>query len=631
MLSMPDTSRARYAGLDGLRAIAVVLVVVYHLFPGWIFAGGFVGVDVFFVISGFLITSLLLGERRVRGRISLPRFWQRRTRRLLPALAVVVTVCASAAWIIGGDVLVRIGAQLLATATFSFNWVSIAGGADYFTAATPELFRNLWSLAVEEQFYVLWPLLLPLLLLVPRRAARSAVALVAAAASAIWMGVLAGAGELTRAYFGTDSHSFGLLLGIALAVGLEQLARTPPPVLARRRWRVGSAVVGVAALVALLGVAMLPDTGSALTFPGALLAGSLLTVLVLVAAMWPGSRFGAALDTPALRWIGRRSYALYLWHWPLLVLLLAATTGMGPASGVPVWVSFLVLALTVLAAELSYRFVEMPVRRHGFRGSLRRLSAAVAGRPARRFGALVGVAATALIVGGTVAAVSNAPAQTSAEAAVQAGLDALAHPAQPRVLLPADQRRAAPAAAGRVVTGDEISAVGDSVMLASAPALVERFPGIQVDASVSRSMYAGPGILEQLAASGQLREYVVVALGTNGAIDRESLDRIAAIVGPERELILVTAFAPRDWIPGVNGELSAFADEKRGVELADWSTAIAGRVDLLAGDQVHPGASGGQIFAQTVADAIGNAEVQRAGDRSRLRMMGDQLLAAPRV
>src|SRR5688572_28395480 len=138
---------ARFAGLDGLRAIAVILVVLYHLFPPAVLPGGFIGVDVFFVISGFLITSLLLREHDATGRIRLGSFWVRRARRLLPALAAVVAVCSTLAWLVGGDVLVRIGTQIAGVATFSYNWLSIAAGGGYFAAATPELFRNFWSLA----------------------------------------------------------------------------------------------------------------------------------------------------------------------------------------------------------------------------------------------------------------------------------------------------------------------------------------------------------------------------------------------------------------------------------------------------------------------------------------------------
>ncbi|MGA1826813.1 acyltransferase family protein, partial [Microbacterium sp.] len=288
----PGTAQARYAGLDGMRAIAVALVVVYHLFPqSWV-RGGFIGVDVFFVISGFLITTLLLREHTATGRIGLVGFWQRRARRLLPALAAVVTVCATAAWFVGGDVLVRVGEQVLGAATFSYNWVSVAGGSGYFSAAAPELFRNFWSLAVEEQFYVLWPLVLPLFLLLPRAWGRAAAVLGLAAASAVWMGVVVSTGgDLTRAYFGTDTHAFGILIGVALAFLLEPvLGRGTVPSSRVRvgsivtrvrvgsivtRVRVGSIVAGSAALIALGLLALLPPSPTVATFPGAVLGASL--------------------------------------------------------------------------------------------------------------------------------------------------------------------------------------------------------------------------------------------------------------------------------------------------------------------------------------------------------------------
>ena len=631
----PEHAQARYAGLDGMRAIAVALVVVYHLFPqSWV-KGGFIGVDVFFVISGFLITTLLLREHAANGRIDLLAFWRRRARRLIPALVGVVIVCATAAWFIGGDVLVRLGEQVLGAATFSYNWLSIAEGTGYFTAATPELFRNFWSLAVEEQFYVLWPLVLPLFLLLPRAWARAGAVLVLAAASALWMGtVVSSGGDLTRAYFATDTHAFGILLGIAVAFALEKvLARSRAAANAvaadARRVRVVTGVVGSAALVGLVALALVPPTPTPATFPGVVAGASILSAVAIVAGVWPRSAFGPAIDAQPLRWIGDRSYGIYLWHWPLLVLLVAGVMGTGPGAGVPVWIGCLTLALTVLAAELSYRFIEMPVRRYGFRGSFARVSRRLVGSPAARVRAIAGVCAVALLLGGTSAAIAAAPDVSSSQAVVEAGREALEGSggsgseadADPGPTEAAAEPSAPPGPVGEnpmpvpsptPVTGDEITAIGDSVMLASAPGLLERLPGIAVDAEVSRSTWAGPGILSSLASSGQLRPYVVVALGTNGPVDADAMEQIAQVAGPDRHLVLVNAFAPRDWIPGVNADIAAFAASHPGVVVADWSGAIASHTNQLAGDQIHPDAGGARIFADVVAAAVDQAEQLRA-------------------
>lgn len=635
---------ARYRGLDGLRAVAVTLVVVYHLFPPALLPGGFIGVDVFFVISGFLITSLLLREHDASGRIRLAGFWQRRARRLLPALALVVGLCSTLAWIVGGDVLVRLGTQVLGAATFSYNWVSLAGGGGYFADATPELFRNVWSLAVEEQFYLAWPLLFLVVVLLPRAWTRVAAATALAAASAVWMAAVVGRGDdVTRAYFGTDTHAFGLLLGVTLAFLLAPLLTRPPAAVVpplpegvtlppgwrivippsdaktRPRWvdttlaRTATGVAGILALIGIVVLATMPATGSVVTFPGVLLLGSVLSGVAIVAGVWPGSWFGRALDVQPLRWIGDRSYGIYLWHWPLLVLAVAAFEGTGTSAGVPVWIGCVVLVATAAASAASYRFIEMPIRRRGLRASARAVGRRLRGEPHGRLRGAAAALAGLLMLAGTGAAIAASPEESSGQAVVDAGRAALKDAQREAAASPAPTpvpvETEDPAAVH--VTGDRISAVGDSVMLASAPALLERLPGIEVDAEVSRSIWAGPGALESLAAGGRLRPYVVVALGTNGPVNVESLERMLEVVGPQRHLVLVNAFAPRDWIPGVNADLQAFADAHHNVSVADWAGAIGTRTDLLAGDQVHPGAQGGRIFAETVADAVDAAERER--------------------
>ncbi len=637
---------ARYAGLDGLRAIAVGLVVAYHLFPGWWLPQGFVGVDVFFVISGFLITSLLLRESAAseavgRGRrVSLVGFWQRRARRLLPALVVLIVVCGTWAWAVGGDVVVGLGRQVLGALTFSFNWISISAGSGYFGSGTPELFRNLWSLAVEEQFYVLWPLLFPVLLLIPSRIVRAAIAVAAAAGSAIWMAVLVSdavaagsvggaAADVTRAYFGTDSHGFGILLGVALAFAGGRALHAPTAWMLRPGVRRAVTVAGVVAAAGIVAVATLPSAPDTATFPGALLVACLLTIIAITAGAWPGSRLGRALDIPPLRWVGVRSYGIYLWHWPVLVLLMAsaaAAPGAEPTPTIGLWA----LLITLVAATLSYRFVETPIRRLGFRASFAALRATLSGAPASRFLALGAVAAFVVAAGATTSAIASAPQTTSGADAVRAGQQALEEasaspspsPTGPEVSPPlAVQTGDEPVPGPRpaTVTGDQVSAIGDSVMLASAPGLMERLPGIQIDAAVSRSMNAGVGIVESQAATGQLRPYVVVALGTNGPISAEALARLEQAVGPDRHLVLVNAFAPRDWIAAVNAELSAFDAAEPGVVVADWAGTAAAHQDLLAGDRIHPGPTGGRLFAETVATAVQgveNARAQAAFDRS---------------
>ncbi|TDW29681.1 acyltransferase family protein [Cryobacterium psychrophilum] len=598
-------STGRLSGLDGLRAIAVIAVIVYHFFPD-VLPGGFIGVDIFFVISGFLITGLLVSERTRTGRVSLRNFWQRRARRLVPPLVPVLLVCSTAAWLIGGDVLVGLGAQLLGAVTFGYNWVSIAGNASYFAVDQPELFRNLWSLAVEEQFYVIWPLLLLAILLIRRPWMRLALVAVLAAASMWWMaGLYQPGADPTRVYYGSDTHSFGLLTGATLALLLRRPAGLRNELPRLRPWLGGAALLGIAAAAV-----WLPEDGTA-TYRGGLAVVSLLTAVAIWAGV-RGGRFGRLLDVTPLRYVGERSYGIYLWHWPVLVLLQVALPGQ-PSVWRLALIGLLAGAITLGASAASYRWLEQPVRRDGVRGGIRRVSLAWRLPVRGRVLVISLVAALVLSSGGTAAALVTAPSTATAELEIERGQQALD--------AAKDAARQAASTPAPLPGGDLITAVGDSVMLASAAELQGSFPGIAIDAAVSRGMYSAAGILAELNRAGTLRPVVVVGLGTNGPIKSDELKAIESAIGSDRKLILVNAYADRDWTNGVNASLADFSARHRLVELANWHDAIASRTELLSGDGVHPGTAGGQVYANTVTAAL-----QRLAGLPPLRLPGENRL-----
>jgi hypothetical protein len=270
------------------------------------------------------------------------------------------------------------------------------------------------------------------------------------------------------------------------------------------------------------------------------------------------------------------------------------------------------LALTVPLAAASYRFIEQPIR-------LRRLDAVAHGEAAwslpRRLalGAVTVLTVLGMMVAGAVA-VTRAPAQSEAAVLIAEGqkaidrqvADSLPRGREPEVA-PATLEAPVPPVPPvppALATGDQLIAVGDSVMLAAAPQLQERFPGIAIDAAVSRQMQQAPDILRALADTDQLRDVVILGLGTNGPIDPATLLDVRSIIGPDRSLVIVSAQAPRGWIPEVNAQLVQFADDYRDVVLADWRTAIAPQLQLLARDQVHPGSAGGRVYTETLEVAL---------------------------
>ncbi len=595
----PATS-SRIPGLDGLRAIAVAAVMLFHLAPG-VLPGGYIGVDVFFVISGFLITGLLVRERATTGRVQLRNFWRRRARRLLPALGLLLLACGAAAWFVGGDVLVHLGRQVLGAATFSSNWTSIAGGQSYFDEASPELFRNLWSLAVEEQFYLVWPLLILVLSAIRLRWLRLALVGLIALTSAMSMALIqAPGGDATRVYYGTDTHSFGLALGALLALAIHPWSSSPIAKSTRARWLWPT--LGCLSVLGLIGVAVLLPADSAFVYGGGLVSVAILTAIAIAGSIGPGSWLGRILDLAPLRWIGERSYGLYLWHWPVFVLVVSALPGW-PRTGSESWaIGGFALAITVVAATVSYRLVEQPIRRAGLRAALRIW-----------FGSGLRVAVStlaliALLASGTAtyAAIASDSGKTAAQVSIEQGQHSISSRPMPSAPASAGQPPLPTAAhpQNALPGGDQITAIGDSVMLASAPELQAGFPGIQIDAVVSRQLSSAPALVQQLMNTGTLRSTLIIGLGTNGPIQRAALDQIRGMVGPHHEIVVINVQAPRGWTDGVNATLAQFAQRYRDVELANWKDAIAGHLNLLSRDQVHPGRQGGLIYVQAVADAL---------------------------
>ncbi len=619
---------------------------MYHLFPETL-PGGFLGVDIFFVISGFLITTLLLSEHRQTGRIALASFWRRRARRLLPALALVLLVSASAALLTGKDLLINIGAQIAGASLFVANWVYIALGTDYFAQDNPELFRNTWSLAIEEQFYVLLPLVLLLALRMRSAATRVLFFALVGLASAAWMSTLFAQGvPATRVYFGTDTHVFGLLLGVALACALKPLAFSRPASefrsvsgLSRSDralafWQqIGLILLGLGGFGTIAWLTVTLREGSPESFMGGFQIATGATLVVVWAATRPGAWLGRALDVQPCRWIGERSYGIYLWHWPILLIVAA----LGEKYHFTNWwvVPAIALAVTLLFSALSFHYVEQPVRRIGLRRSIAQLL-----RPIRLQGRSLAVGISMLVVllvtvPTTGFAIANAPEASDSSAVVARGQAALEAQGSGSVRSPSgsgSEQATVPDNESTVESGDgsfgpsgfgsewtvaphfeppkpepiqgwEVFAVGDSVMLASFPELTASFPDIWVDAAVSRGLGMGVSITSELAAQGQLRPVLVVGLGTNGPVDQADLEALLR-VADGRGIVLVNAYADRWWIPEVNQQLSAFAEANRGVTLADWAAAIPLVPGGLAGDDIHPNPSGGEAYAATVRVAL---------------------------
>lgn len=641
----PYEANRRYIlpGLDGLRAIAVLLVIVYHFWPT-VLPGGMIGVDIFFVISGFLITSLLLREGALNGRIALGSFWVRRARRLLPAIALMILVLGPVSLIVGGDIQVNLGRQLLGAATFSSNWISIFAGNDYFAQTSPELFTNFWSLAVEEQFYVLWPLLIVAsgLLLGRRWRHFSAIMVLGILASlGVAAFLLMNGTPISRIYYGTDTHLYGLLLGALLAfarpwslyppMGKKALYRVAQPFGLIAFTRV---MVSWLSLFALIPYAILVPESAPGAIPWGLFGASLLA-LGVIQGMLPDMLAGASealrrlLNFAPLRWVGERSYGLYLWHWPLAVVMhYVLGADRSPLVNVGV------LVATFAIAEMSYRWIETPIRRRGFRESANRVIASFQNATVKA----LPIALTLLVIaaaGATGVAVRTAPAMTTAQQSVEDGKRAAAERLKARQEARASASASASAAAkdgkdakvnasasasaSQEATGpinsSQVTVVGDSIVVAVSPDLYDKMPEAQIDAAEGRTIAKALPIIKTMGASGQIRQTLVLSVTANSTILDGQLDEVLVAMPADSKLVLVTGYGPRNlsWIEYSNTKIHEFASQHSDrVIIADWNSAIRQALQtqsgLLTSDGVHPEAAGQELYARVVEQAIAKAQ-----------------------
>ena len=606
--------RARSAGLDGVRALAVLAVMAFHEgIPG--LRGGFLGVDVFFVLSGFLITDLLVAQYNRDGRLILRDFWVRRARRLLPALGLVLVAVTAAVTVFEPGELAALRDGLLGALTFSSNWSQAVARQSYFTAfGPPPPLQHLWSLAVEEQFYLAWPLVLAVGLgRTLRRRLAAVLAWTGAALSALLMAMIYIPGsDPSFVYYGTDTHASALLIGAALALTFPLARLGAVSAMAARRLD----IIGIVGLVALAWAITHFSGSDQALYPDGLVFAALAAGVVVAAAAAPGLIAGV-LGWGPLRWLGVRSYGIYLWHWPVIALFAAvAGPGRNPAEA-----RLAETALPIALAAVSWRFVEEPILRRGLRAELLRRRAQLAG--------LVGAArnqplrALPLAVPGALIAVAciagyglvNPPGGLTLEQQIAAGekisaATHLSHGAAGRVAARAEAHDGRGAAAATVasarVSGAMVTAIGDSVMLSCAGWLNDALPGIYINAVMSRQMPSGVQVVRQLAASGRLRPVLLLGLGTNGNMAASEINQVRSIIGPDRWLVLINTYEPRPWEEPVNATIADAARHDRHVLLVNWYGAIENHTGLLRDDEVHPLPPGAVLYTRVIKAVIGS-------------------------
>jgi peptidoglycan/LPS O-acetylase OafA/YrhL len=551
--------------IDGLRALAVIAVMLYHLGFTWI-PGGFLGVDLFFVISGYVITRLLLDSIEQSGGLDLRGFYLARARRLLPALIFTVTTTTIAIGIWAPDTIKRLLTDMPFSLTGTMNWWLVARHQDYFESiGRPPLLQHTWSLAVEAQFYLLWPLILYFIL---KRLGKSRIpiaALVIAAASGITLLLVSfsldasNASKVSHVYFGTDTHSIGLFLGAALAVSWIPQNFTVNVSKKAQDFIDG---IGVFGFIGIIATFLLIDESKPTLYKIAFPLAGLFGASIIMSIVHPASRFAPILQNPILVWIGQRSYAMYLWHWIIFQVTRPSVDLAGQ-----MWALYALRILIVFAlADISLRYVEQPIRRGALKLWLKGLKYRTKkerSQQTRTFAAIfVVVLALATVV--SVRAVSIGNEQ---RAVIEEALTA------PEVSI------SAPASDGLWVTGD-------SVILGIRASIAAQKPISVMNARIGRQ---APELLEVMTRDKAEigNSPVVFNLGNNGVLNRSDVQAIFELVKDQPQVIVVNTAVSRPWRDGNNALVTEIAQQYSTVTLIDWNTISMGHPEYFAPDGIH--------------------------------------------
>ena len=610
--------KRRYiTGLDGIRAIAVIMVLAYHLKLA-LFKSGFLGVTVFFVLSGYLITGILISEVEEEGTIDLKNFWLRRIRRLVPAVMSMAVVIIFVSAVVNKIIFTKGCKDFLASVLGFNNWWQIFNKVSYFEAAgVPSPFTHCWSLAIETQFYLIYPLiLLGIYKLVKSRGEGRAkrgllfagVTLLLALISVILMIVLFDPQQdASRVYYGTDTRAFSLLFGALLAILWEY--RMVP----RRLSASVNMVLGSVSFAVLLVMTIAINGSSNFWYRGGQFVGTILTVLVIYTVSGRKTWLSRFLSNPVLKWIGDRSYSIYLWHYPIILLI---------SKGIKAswWITLIEIVLSVVLAELSYRFIETPIR-HGIIGEyLNILRSRPKSRQEKKRQVQVARRSLKVIAGTFVLTVSlilcmifvpkkNAldTLQKRESKAKETGKMTEEQLAKQKAngSESEDTICTADLTDDEILEGLNLLLIGDSIAVDVTDDFYEMFPNSVSDTKIGRITSLGKQVLDSYIDEKKWEgEGVIFASLSNSPINGE-LEAIREKIGKDMPLFLTTVRIPHDTFEEEsNSKIKKFVEENDHTYLIDWYAASEGHDEYFDADDTHLLSAGAKAYAKCIKEAV---------------------------
>ncbi|AJK87056.1 MULTISPECIES: acyltransferase family protein [Lysinibacillus] len=614
-------------GLDGIRALAVLAVIAYHFNFSWA-RGGFLGVDIFFVLSGYLITSTMLPLKGNQLTVSLKKFWIGRFRRLLPAAYVMIITSFVWAMLFHKELLHTLRGDALSSIFYSSNWWFIFHKLSYFDSfGSPSPLKNLWSLAIEEQFYVIWPVLLMIGLYVVKKQSKLAkIVFFGAICSALLMAILYQPGaDPSRVYYGTDTRCFELLIGCWLAL-IWPMKRLSSQKLSTSHMKKLNAISFISFTIFLVSI-MYVDEFQTFLYRGGMFLFCLNAAVLIACVCHPVSILGRILAWKPLCWIGSRSYGIYLWHYPVMVL----GTPIHEIGNPSYWRIALQLVLIVTIAECSYRFIEMPIRKEGFWAYYRTYFVF----NKKKWGSLtfsrkvstVMVPLFLLVFFTGITGVVGEGQQSSKDSYPTAikinGDEPTANPIKepdkttdnpspskeeevadvPNIETPKPEENETNVVPEKEDTYQNILAIGDSVMIDIATSLHKVFPNITIDGKIGRQVSQAVKLAPNYASFNQSNNAIIIQLGTNGYFTNDQIDTLLAAFA-NADIYLVNTRVPRSWEGKVNASLHQKSEEHENITLIDWHAAALNHPEYFAPDGVHLEKKGVEVLTNLIQQSI---------------------------
>lgn len=603
--------KSRYiTGFDGIRSLAVMGVILYHLLPR-VMTGGYLGVPIFFVVSGYLITDLLRQEWEQNGKINIWQFYVRRMKRLYPGLVFLLVTASAYITLFQRGLLNNLRGTVISSLFYVNNWWQINNGLSYFDRfANESPFTHIWSLAVEGQNYLFWPIIFVLLMtLVRKKKWIFYTVLGMSGISAILMMILYSPGaDPTRVYYGTDTRLFSIWLGCALAfVWPSTRLKKEIPKQAKKTLN----IAGLISFVLLVSAFFFFNDHMDFVYYGGMLLVSLLCVVLVAVTAHPGASWNRWLTNPIFTWVGKRSYGIYLYQFPVMIFYEAKVSNIGDHV---LMHTLIEVTLILLISELSYRYIERPLARFDYsktfsvvKGWFQKPILSLE-KPWLVPGLLVVIIA---LVGFTIApknAVTADQQQLQEKIAANKKLAEKSKEENGKASGTLDQsvldKYDLTKAQGKKAQKLELTAFGDSVMLDAATDLKEIYPKVVVDGDVGRQLYTSEPYLEELKKQELLKDTVLVGLGTNGAFSETQFDSVMDTIG-DRKVYWVNVRVPtKRWQNDVNDMLAKMAKKYDNMTLIDWYDYSKDHDEWFYDDQVHPNPEGMIHYAHFVSQAL---------------------------